>query len=97
MQQSGTFSLNITPQKTPALYCQRGLLSEGDYLCDLGAAMSKAAQSFGLRGQALPRFPEISGVRLRELCLYLIGEVVQDADAVLCGLQVRAGKKKKPE
>lgn len=58
-----------------------------DYLCDLGTAVSEAAHGFWLRGWALlQRFPEISGIRLWELGLELVGEVLQDADAVLCGL-----------
>lgn len=65
------------------------IIVQRDYLCDLGTAMSKAADCLRFGSQALSRFSEISGVRLRELCLHLIGQVVQDADAVLCGLQSR--------
>lgn len=60
-----------------------------DYLCDLGAAISKAADSLRFGSQALSRFSETSGVLFRKLRRYLIRQVVQDADAVLCGLQSR--------
>ncbi len=60
-----------------------------DYLCDLCTAMSEAADRLRFGGQTLSRFSQFSGVHLRQLRLDLIRQVVQDADAVLCGLQSR--------
>ncbi len=65
------------------------IIVRGDYLCDLGAAISKAADSLWFGSQGLSRFWETSGVLFRKLCRYLIRQIVQDADAVLCGLQSR--------
>lgn len=66
-----------------------GIIAWPDYLCDLGAAVSEAADGPRPVSQVLSRLPEDSHVRLRELVLQPIGQVVQDADAVLCGLQSR--------
>ena len=65
------------------------IMVQRDYLCDLGTAMSKAADRLWFRSQTLSRFSENPGVLLGKLCCYVIREVVQDADAVLCGLHIR--------
>lgn len=62
-----------------------------DYLCDLGAAISKAANSLWLRSQVLSRLSEVFWEVLLELRLGLIRQVVQDADAVFCGLGSHTG------
>lgn len=66
-----------------------GIIVRRDYLCDLGAAMSKAADGGRPGSQVLSRLPEDPDAGCRKLVLQLIGQVAQDADAVFCGLQRR--------
>lgn len=66
-----------------------GIIARQDYLCDLGTAVSEAADSLGPGSQVLSRLPEDARARFRKLVLQPIGQVVQDADAVLRGLRSR--------
>lgn len=56
----------------------------GAYLDDFGTAGAETAGGLGLWSQVESRLMELAGVLLWKL--HLVGEVVQDAHTVLCGL-----------